>query len=89
MKDPAECCQLAGVQAPASVLQHAGSIDSNSSPDNCEDFSNRPEIMVRSEPALNNPQNIFSPILHVVRNLFSSYQQLGTTDNDVLQTCLL
>ncbi|KAI4467592.1 rbr family ring finger and ibr domain-containing [Holotrichia oblita] len=45
MKDPVECCQLAGVQAPASVLQHAGSIDSNSSPENCEDFSNRPEIM--------------------------------------------
>ncbi|KAJ8942883.1 hypothetical protein NQ314_009900 [Rhamnusium bicolor] len=29
MRDPVECCQLAGVQAPSSVLQHAGSIESS------------------------------------------------------------
>nr|XP_023024193.1 ankyrin repeat and IBR domain-containing protein 1-like [Leptinotarsa decemlineata] len=29
MRDPVECCQLAGVQAPSSVLQHASSIESS------------------------------------------------------------
>ncbi|KAJ8981920.1 hypothetical protein NQ317_008825 [Molorchus minor] len=29
MRDPVECCQLAGVQAPPSVLQHADSIESS------------------------------------------------------------
>lgn len=33
MRDPVECCQLAGVQAPSSVLQHAGSIESSISTD--------------------------------------------------------
>ncbi|XP_022915198.1 ankyrin repeat and IBR domain-containing protein 1-like isoform X2 [Onthophagus taurus] len=45
MRDPIECCQLAGVQAPASVLHHNGSLDSSSSPDACDEFSSRPEIM--------------------------------------------
>ncbi|XP_044263786.1 ankyrin repeat and IBR domain-containing protein 1-like [Tribolium madens] len=29
MKDPVECCQIAGVQAPSSVLKHAGSLESS------------------------------------------------------------
>ncbi|XP_044747423.1 ankyrin repeat and IBR domain-containing protein 1-like [Coccinella septempunctata] len=29
MKDPIECCELAGVQAPSNVLNHAGSFDSS------------------------------------------------------------
>lgn len=30
MKDPVECCQAAGVQAPSSLLHHGSSLESNS-----------------------------------------------------------
>lgn len=50
MKDPVECCQLAGVQAPASAFQYNnGSIDVNcSSPEVPADESSvsKNEIMV-------------------------------------------
>ncbi|KAK9873731.1 hypothetical protein WA026_002087 [Henosepilachna vigintioctopunctata] len=40
MKDPIECCQLAGVQAPSNVLNHAGSFDSSvSTSDTTEDLN--------------------------------------------------
>lgn len=42
MRDPVKCCQLAGVQAPASALTHAGSIDSSISTDTGSD---KPEAM--------------------------------------------
>lgn len=45
MKDPVECCQLAGVQAPSSVLQHGSSLDSNTSPDVSEETA-CPELTV-------------------------------------------
>lgn len=47
MKDPVECCQLAGVQAPSSVLHHGNSLDSNTSPDSNEDAASCPELTVR------------------------------------------
>lgn len=43
MRDPVECCQLAGVQAPSSVLQHAGSIESSISTDTTGEVN---EVMV-------------------------------------------
>lgn len=46
MKDPIECCQLAGVQPPSSVLQHGCFYDSNTSPDSSEDQESRPETIV-------------------------------------------
>lgn len=42
MRNPVECCELAGVQAPA-VLTHATSIDSSISTDTGSD---RQEVMV-------------------------------------------
>lgn len=51
MKDPVECCQLAGVQAPASAFQYSGSVDiSCSSPEVPpeEPGSARLEIVVRT-----------------------------------------
>ncbi|KAI4467591.1 rbr family ring finger and ibr domain-containing [Holotrichia oblita] len=85
MKDPVECCQLAGVQAPASVLQHAGSIDSNSSPENCEDFSNRPEIMCEICFLLIN--NWEQPIMMSCKHVFckrcwESYLTIKIQDGD-------
>ncbi|KAF5274146.1 hypothetical protein FQR65_LT04544 [Abscondita terminalis] len=44
MKDPVECCQLAGVQAPSSVLQQGNSWESSTSPESNESFY-KPEIM--------------------------------------------
>ncbi|KAF5282513.1 hypothetical protein FQA39_LY04920 [Lamprigera yunnana] len=44
MQDPVECCQLAGVQAPSSVLQQGNSWESSTSPEKTEAFY-RPEIM--------------------------------------------
>lgn len=52
MRNPVECCELAGVQAPVSVLTHAGSVDSSISTDTGSD---RQEVMVK----LNNI-NLFS-----------------------------
>lgn len=43
MKDPVECCQIAGVQAPSTLLQHAGSTESSIFTDVVEDII---EIMV-------------------------------------------
>ncbi|KRT83690.1 hypothetical protein AMK59_3297 [Oryctes borbonicus] len=85
MKDPVECCQLAGVQAPASVLQHAGSIDSNSSPDNCEDFSSRPEIMCEiCFLVINNwEQPIMMSCKHVFcKRCWESYLTIKIQDGD-------
>ncbi|XP_048517886.1 ankyrin repeat and IBR domain-containing protein 1 isoform X5 [Dendroctonus ponderosae] len=42
MRNPVECCELAGVQAPSSVLNYAGSIDSSASTDTGSD---RQEVM--------------------------------------------
>lgn len=44
MRNPVECCELAGVQAPVSVLTHAGSVDSSISTDTGSD---RQEVMVK------------------------------------------
>lgn len=48
MRDPIECCQLAGVQPPPSVLQKGSSFDSNVSPEANEETYVGPEITVRS-----------------------------------------
>lgn len=48
MKDPIECCQAAGVQAPSSVLHHGSSLESNTSPDISEDKSSNPEVVVEA-----------------------------------------
>lgn len=37
MKDPVECCQAAGVQAPSSLLHHGSSLESNTSADVSEE----------------------------------------------------
>lgn len=39
MKDPVECCQMAGVQAPSNALQHAGSTESSIFTDQIEDIN--------------------------------------------------
>lgn len=49
MKDPVECCQLAGVPAPSSILKRAGSIESSISAETNEEIS---DVMVSS--SLNN-----------------------------------
>lgn len=46
MRDPVECCQLAGVQPPTSAFQQGGSFDSNVSPDGTEEGYIGPEIIV-------------------------------------------
>lgn len=45
MKDPVECCQLAGVQAPSSLLKHASSLESSMSAETNDEIN---EIMVQN-----------------------------------------
>lgn len=45
MKDPVECCQTAGVQAPSSVFQHGSPTESITTQD-FEEVPQLPEIMV-------------------------------------------
>lgn len=60
MKNPVECCEIAGVQAPSSVLNYAGSLDSSASTDTGSD---RQEVMVPAK---------FSSILHNKVDRFSA-----------------
>ncbi|XP_060529635.1 ankyrin repeat and IBR domain-containing protein 1-like isoform X2 [Cylas formicarius] len=50
MRDPVECCHLAGVQAPASVLSHGGSIESSISTETSDEQEVTCEICLMAIP---------------------------------------
>ncbi|KAH0812293.1 hypothetical protein GEV33_010496 [Tenebrio molitor] len=65
MKDPVECCQLAGVQAPSSVLKHAGSLESSISAETNDEIN---EIMC--EICLSTISNWEQPVKMSCRHSF-------------------
>lgn len=80
MRDPVDCCQAAGVQAPNSVLHHGSSLESNTSPDISEEKRN-PEILVIPQ----NPcPDLFLNYKILVRDLLEYNFKLGSSNNNVL-----
>lgn len=62
-----ECCQLAGVQAPSSVLQHAGSIESSISTDTTGEIN---EIMVGEKTNYSKAPLTYFQLKSIYRVLF-------------------
>ncbi|KAB0801262.1 hypothetical protein PPYR_02047 [Photinus pyralis] len=84
MKDPVECCQLAGVQAPSSALQHGNSWESSTSSETNESFY-KPEIMCEICFSLMSEweQSILMSCQHIFcKHCWESYLTIKIQDGD-------
>ncbi|KAK5648628.1 hypothetical protein RI129_003520 [Pyrocoelia pectoralis] len=84
MKDSVECCQLAGVQAPSSALQHGNSWESSTSSETNESFY-KPEIMCEICFSLISEweQSILMSCQHIFcKHCWESYLTIKIQDGD-------
>lgn len=86
MKNPVDCCLLAGVQAPPSALYQGGSIDSNTSNENNEEFTSfRPDVLceICYLTVPNNEQTTIMSCKHVFcKTCWESYLTTKIQDGD-------
>ncbi|KAL3288406.1 hypothetical protein HHI36_002854 [Cryptolaemus montrouzieri] len=83
MKDPIECCQLAGVQAPTNVLHHAGSFDSSVSASDTTDEMNEITCEICLSTLNNTEQPVKMSCKHCFcKNCWESYLTTKIQDGD-------